>query len=91
MLIFNANALIAVGLGAAGGFALGSFIAVREVAVLGAIIIAMAVDVWMRFNSEDCDRPLIAPSAGGHVWFVPVWLAGIAVMVLMGLSYFQVI
>ena len=91
MWVFNGKALIAAGVGIAGGILLELTIKNGVVSSFGAILIAMVVDVWMRYHSEDCERPLIDPNAGAHVWFVPVWGVGIALMVLIGLSHFRII
>lgn len=91
MLIFNVQALIA---GAAGiAAAIGTAVVTKSqtLNVIVGLLVAIAVDIWMRYYSEDCDRPLIHPSAGGHVWFVPVWLVGIIMMVISGLAYFKVV
>jgi hypothetical protein len=91
MLIFNDKALIAAGLGAVVGF---SFFISFNNPILGVVIgtiVAMGVDVYMRFHSEDSTSPLIDPNAGAHVWFAPVWLVGIIGMVVAGLFHFRVI
>jgi hypothetical protein len=91
MLIFNGKAMIAAGLGIAAGVALILANQNRMLAIICAILTAMIVDVWMRFHSEDCERPLIDPAAGAHVWFAPMWLVGIILGVLIGLSEFRII
>lgn len=92
MWIFNLKAVICVacGLGVA-FFGAMSFSESRLLALFVAILTAMGVDVWMRFRSEDCDRPLIHPDAGGHVWFAPVWIVGIILSILIGLATFNII
>jgi hypothetical protein len=91
MLIFNIKALIAVGIGIAVAASLGAATNIAALAIIGGFGAAMLADVWMRFHSEDCDRALIHPDAGGHVWFVPVWVMGIILMNLLGLSHFRII
>lgn len=91
MWVFNGNALIAGGIGLVVGVLLASTINNGPIAYFCGILVAMVVDVWMRYYSEDCEHPLIDPSAGAHVWFVPVWGVGIIMMVLIGLSHFRII
>ncbi|MDB5341845.1 MAG: hypothetical protein JWP89_222 [Schlesneria sp.] len=91
MWIFNGKALIAVAIGVVGGIAVAAATKMQAVSAIAAILVAMGVDVWMRFHSEDCEHPLIDPNAGGHVWFAPIWFAGIVLMILLGLSHFRII
>lgn len=91
MWVFNGNAMIAVAIGIAASIALVLRTENRPLALCVGILIAMAVDVWMRFHSEDCERPLIDPNAGGHIWFAPVWCVGIIMMALLGLSHLRII
>lgn len=91
MWVFNFKAIIAAGI----GIAVGSIVIFQfksgPLAICAAILVAMGVDVWMRFHSEDCERPLIDPNAGAHVWFAPVWFVGIVLMIILGLSHFRII
>lgn len=91
MLIFNARALIAAAIGAAFAFGAAALIKIPILGVVIGLSAAMAVDIWMRYYSEDCEHPLIDPNAGGHVWFAPVWLVGIILMVMAGLMHFNVV
>lgn len=91
MFVFNLKSLIAGALGIVGGVITVAYLDNRELGVCVAILTAMAVDVAMRFKSEDCDRPLIHPDAGAHVWFAPVWFVGIILLVLVGLSHYRII
>lgn len=91
MWLFNGKAAIACGIGVVAGIILVVTTENRPLALISAILIPMVVDVWMRFHSEDCERPLIDPDAGAHIWFAPVWFVGIILMVLLGLSHFQII
>ncbi len=91
MWIFNGKAAIACGIGVVAGIILVVTTENRPLALISAILIPMVVDVWMRFHSEDCERPLIDPDAGAHIWFAPLWFVGIILMVLLGLSHFQII
>ncbi len=91
MWVFNGNAVIAAGIGIAAGFGVFATTENQMLAGSSSILIAMAVDVWMRFHSEDCERPLIDPSAGAHLWFAPVWLVGMVLMMLLALSHFRIV
>lgn len=91
MFLFNIKALIAVGIGIAVAAALGAATQIPVLTIVGGFLGAIVADVWMRFHSEDCDRALIHPDAGGHVWFVPVWAVMIILMILLALSHFRII
>lgn len=91
MLMFNIKALIAVGIGIAVAAVLGAATNNSVLAIVSGFVAPMVADVWMRFHSEDCDRAMIHPDAGGHIWFVPVWVVGIVLIILLGMSHFRII
>lgn len=91
MWIFNANALICGVAGIVGAIATFKWTESRELAVIGAAVAAMLLDVWMRFQNEETEAPIIDPEAGGHIWFVPIWGVGIIFIILVGLSHFRII
>lgn len=77
-IIFNWNALFALGCGlvimvvcVALGFA-------KLGVVLGGLS-AVGVDLFLfRLPNEECEKRWIHPEAGGHVWFIPAWVIGVA-------------
>lgn len=86
MWLFNLRAAIAGGIGFIVAATVFAKFDNRPVGVVCGIVTAMAIDVWMRYTSEDSERPLIDPDAGGHVWFAPVWFVGIILLIILGLS-----
>lgn len=90
MWIFNTNALICGAAGVAGFFISVKFSDSRELAVVVAALSAMLMDVILRFTNDEVENPGINPEAGGHIWFIPVWTAGIVFLIIAGLAYFNV-
>jgi len=91
MFFFNTKAAVTVIAGIAVGFTVIFWTEYRMLSLFAAIVTAMGVDVWIRIKSEDCDRPLIHPDAGGHIWFAPIWLVGIVLSILIVLAHFNLI
>lgn len=91
MFLFNNKAVVTVIAGIAGGFAIGFWTGYRMLSLFVAIATAMAGDIWMRIKNDECDRPLIHPDAGGHIWFAPIWLVRIVLTILIGLAHFNLI
>lgn len=91
MIIFNTNAAISIGLAAVIAMLPSLNPGIPVLTAAGGILTALAIDVWMRFRSEDSESPLIDPAAGGHIDFLPVWLCGIMGMVIAGAVYFKLI
>jgi hypothetical protein len=91
MIIFNTNAAIAIGLAAVIAMFLSLKPGIPALTVAGGILTALAIDIWMRFRSEDSESPLIDPAAGGHIYFLPVWLYSILGMIIAVAVYFNLI
>lgn len=91
MWVFNGKAVIAILLGVGLGVGLGMWPVTQAFAGFAAIVAAMLIDVWMRLHSEDHDRPMIHPNAGGHIWFAPLWVVGIILFIVIGLVEFRVV
>jgi predicted membrane protein len=74
MVFFNANTVF--GLAAAMCGALSAYALFRNgtAAVFGGALGAMVVDIIMRLRDDNNEVPLLAPDAGGHIWFIPLWL-----------------
>ncbi len=91
MWVYNVKGLVVVLLGVGLGIGLSLSPTTKPFAVFAAIIAAMLIDVWMRLRSEDHDRPMIHPDAGGHIWFAPLWVVGIVLFVVIGLVEFRLV
>ncbi|QDV51787.1 hypothetical protein [Gimesia fumaroli] len=91
MWIFNNNALFCGFAGFAGFFIAVKFSDSRGLAMLVAILCAMLFDVFLRFTNDETETPSINPEAGGHIWFAPIWVVGIILLILLGLSHYRVI
>jgi hypothetical protein len=90
MVIFNFKAFLSlIGGGVAAASAL-SFGLSRTISLFFALGVAAAVDLYIRYKSEDVSGALIHRDAGGHLWFVPMWIcsivvAGIAIAMYTGI------
>lgn len=73
MLIFNYVALIPIVIAAACGAALSAATGSPTVGYVVAYLAAIGVDLYLRVKDLGTDG-LLKPSAGGHIWFVPVWV-----------------
>ncbi len=91
MWLFNTNALICGVAGIAGAFISIKWNDSRELAVIVATIAAMLFDTGMRLTNQETENPIIDPEAGGHIWFAPIWVVGIILLILVGLSHFHII
>lgn len=59
-------------------------------AALAACLGIIVFDLVVRVRNEMEDARLIAPNAGGHIWFIPVWawaMVGGAIGGLMWLGW----
>ncbi|MFH1303384.1 MAG: hypothetical protein ABIK07_20150 [Planctomycetota bacterium] len=51
----------------------------------------MLFDVALRFFNDEAENSSINPEAGGHIWFAPIWVVGILLLIFGGLSHFHLI
>jgi hypothetical protein len=89
MLIYNINAFVSVLGGFVGGAAALSFGLSQPVSVCFGFGVAAAVDLFVRYKSHDLEGAIWHPDAGGHLWFIPMWIcsivgAGIAIAMYTG-------
>lgn len=91
MWIFNTNALICAFAGFAGFLIAAKFSDSRELPIVVAILSAMFFDGALRFFNDETENRSINPESGGHIWFVPIWVVGIILMILVGLAHYRVI
>ena len=90
MIIYNDNVIFAALIGAACGGGVYSLFRNGKWAALAACLGIIIFDVVVRMRNETEDARLIAPNAGGHIWFVPVWawaMVGGAIGGLMWLGW----
>jgi hypothetical protein len=77
MLIYNVNAFVSVIAGVVAGAAAASFGMSQGVSTIFGLGVAAAADFYMRYKSHDVEGALWHPDAGGHVWFVPMWIVSL--------------
>ena len=77
IILYNDNAIFDIAVGVAGGFGVYSYFRHTNAAVIGGALCLVAFDLIMRLRNQTEDAPLIAPDAGGHIWFAPMWLLGL--------------
>ncbi|HVX13479.1 MAG TPA: hypothetical protein VHC22_20005 [Pirellulales bacterium] len=73
MIIYNDNVIFAALIGAVCGGGVYSLFRNGGGAALAGCSGMMAFDLVMRIRNQTEDARLIAPDAGGHIWFIPVW------------------
>jgi hypothetical protein len=75
--VFNDNAIFAAAVGVACGFGMYSYSRnVSAGAFLGAVCL-IGFDLFLRLRNQSEDAPLLAPNAGGHIWFAPISIIGL--------------
>ncbi|MEX0702222.1 MAG: hypothetical protein WD069_09010 [Planctomycetales bacterium] len=74
MIFYNGNTVFGVAAAVCGGFSAYSLFQNGTAALFGAALGALALDLTMRLRDRSNDVPLLAPDAGGHIGFVPVWI-----------------
>lgn len=78
MVIYNVLAFVPI----LGGFLLGAAGASlglsQPISMLVGFVAAAGIDVYMRCRSADvAQNNLWDPNAGGHIWFIPIWLCSV--------------
>lgn len=76
MIIYNDNVIFAALVGAVCGGAAYSLSRNGGGAALAGCLGAILFDLFLRIRNQSEDARLIAPDAGGHIWFIPVWAWG---------------
>jgi len=84
---FNDNALFAASVGFFGGLGAYSFWRNSSAAGFAGGAVIVAFDLFMRLRNNDQDVPLLAPNAGGHIWFIPVWIISLVVTGIGGMMW----
>ena len=87
LIIYNDNVIFAVAIGAATGFGMYSYSRNASVAELVGGLSVIVFDLFLRLRNQDQDAPLLAPDAGGHIWFCPVWIIGIVLTGIGGMMW----
>jgi hypothetical protein len=75
-LIYNDTALFALIFGAAAGLAAYSAFGSGSIATLAGGLALVLFDLYHRFRNSGESLWLVHPDAGGHVWFMPIWIVG---------------
>ncbi|HWB12487.1 MAG TPA: hypothetical protein VG826_24895 [Pirellulales bacterium] len=73
MIVYNDNVIFAVLVGVVCGGGVYSLFRNGSAAALGGCLAVILFDLVIRIRNETEDARLIAPDAGGHIWFVPAW------------------
>ncbi len=77
MIIFNYLGVFAAAAGALIGWILG-MVGLGEAGTMGiGAIVAGGVDIWLRGAGGGQEIRLLAPTGGGHFFFIPVWLLSV--------------
>jgi hypothetical protein len=87
ILIYNEKAVWAVILGVFGGFGMASFSRNAALSAMTGAGIAVAIDLYGRMTNGEESQPLLHPDAGGHVWFIPIWIVGLIALGIGGVSW----
>ena len=77
MIVYNDNVIFAVLIGVVSGGAVYSLYRNGSVAGLAGCLGMILFDFVTRLRNQSEDVPLLAPDAGGHIWFIPVWIIGL--------------
>ena len=85
--VYNDNAIFAVAVGAAGGFGAYSYFRNVNGGVLAGALCLIAFDLFLRIRNQSEDARLIAPDAGGHVWYAPMWIIGLVLTIIGGMLW----
>lgn len=77
MIVYNDNVIFAVLIGVTCGGGVYSLFRNASAATFGGFVGLVLFDFVMRLRNQSEDVPLLAPDAGGHIWFIPVWIIGL--------------
>lgn len=77
MFVYNDNVIFAVTVGVVTGGSVYSFFRNGSAAALAGCLGMIVFDLFLRLRSQIDEVPLLAPDAGGHIWFIPVWILGL--------------
>ena len=89
MLIYNYSAFFAIVTGLALGFGGYSLTRNVNIAIVTGIISVAGFDLISRLRNETEEVPILAPDAGGHIWFVPMWVYSIVGFIIWGVMWME--
>lgn len=84
---YNDNVIFAAAVGAACGFGMYSYNRNTSAAMLVGAVSVIAFDLFLRLRNHDQDAPLLAPDAGGHIMFCPLWIIGLVLTGIGGMMW----
>lgn len=79
IVFYNDYTFFAAAIGFVCGFGMYSFSRSGSAAAFVGSLSIIGFDLITRLRNRDQETPLLAPKAGGHIWFIPVWIIGIIV------------
>ncbi|MFM9961441.1 MAG: hypothetical protein ACKV2Q_09460 [Planctomycetaceae bacterium] len=82
MVIFNTNGLLCGVVALITALAISSLTHSLPFSALCAGVAVIAFDINMRRKNSEVSAPIVHPNAGGHIWFIPAWILGTAVVVV---------
>ena len=70
------------------GLGMASYSRDVTLSILTGGFVAAVVDIIGRIKSGEASPALIHPDAGGHVWFIPIWIVGVLIAIFAVLARF---
>ena len=86
-IIYNEKALWALVLGVVCGLGVGSFTGALRPGLLTGGLVTLAIDLYGRITGGEASPALVHPDAGGHVWFIPIWIVAGLVTAAAGAAW----
>ncbi len=74
MIFYNDNSVFGVAAAVCGALSAYALFKNGTAALFGAALGALVLDLGMRLRDGSNETPLLAPDAGGHIWFIPMWI-----------------
>lgn len=77
ILVYNFRGILLAVLGGLVALGAHSLLKIDVVSNLAGMAVAAGGDLYLRFTGDSEGNPLISPNAGGHLWFVPIWVLSV--------------
>ncbi|MCY2967106.1 MAG: hypothetical protein NT069_26295 [Planctomycetota bacterium] len=77
ILIYNFRGILLAVLGGLVALGAHSLLKIDVVSNLAGMAAAAGGDLYLRITGDSEGNALISPNAGGHLWFVPIWVLSV--------------
>ena len=89
ILVYNFRGILLGILGLVASLGLHLLFQIDFLSVAFGLVVAGGADLYLRYTGRRSRSRALSPNAGGHIWFIPIWVLSIVVAIVALGRYFS--